>query len=55
MVWGPLCEECQDFHGICVQDKVVTPSGLMHRPAHPFYNLQVESLQSLEWREVGLK
>ena len=25
MAWGPLHGECQEFHGICVQDGIVTP------------------------------
>ena len=24
MVWGPSHEECQEFHGICIQDEMVT-------------------------------
>ena len=25
MVWDPLHGECQEFHGICIQDQMVTP------------------------------
>ena len=25
MAWGLLCRECQEFHGICIQDRIVTP------------------------------
>ena len=25
MVWGPLHGECQEFHGICIQDEVIIP------------------------------
>ena len=25
MAWGTLHGECQEFHGICIQDEVVTP------------------------------
>ena len=25
MLWGPLHGEHQEFHGICIQDEVVTP------------------------------
>ena len=39
MVWGPLHGECQEFHEICIQDKVVTPKA-MHGPAHTFYTPQ---------------
>ena len=25
MAWGPLHGKCQEFHGICIQDRMVTP------------------------------
>ena len=25
MAWGPLVGECQVFHGICIQDGIITP------------------------------
>ena len=25
MVWDPLHGECQELHGICIQDEVITP------------------------------
>ena len=27
--WGPLCGECQEFHGICILDRIVAPKILL--------------------------
>ena len=54
MVWGPLHGECQEFHSICIQDKMVIPE-IDAQASTPISHLHVVSLQSLEWREVGLK
>ena len=53
MVRGPLCGECQEFHGICIEDEVVTPK-IDAWASTPIPYPHVVSLQSLEQREVGL-
>ena len=38
MAWGPLHGECQEFHGICIQDRMITPKfdSLVSAPiSHP--------------------
>ena len=47
MVWGPLHEECKEFHGICIQDELVTPK-IDAQANAPIPHPHVVSLQSLE-------
>ena len=54
MAWGPLPGECQEFHGICIQDGMVTQKNDAWASAPISYS-HVVRLQCLEWREVGLK
>ena len=49
MAWGPLHGEHQEFHGICVQDGIVTPK-IDAQTSTPISHHYVVSLQSLEWR-----
>ena len=54
MVQGPLHGECQEFQNMCIQDEVVTPK-TDDQASTPIPHPCFVSLQSLEWREVGLK
>ena len=54
MAWGPQHGICHAFHGIYVQDRIVSPE-INAQASVPISHSCVVSLQSLEWREVGLK
>ena len=54
MVWGPLCGECKEFHGIHIQDKLVAPN-VDAQASAPFSNPLCFELVISRMKRAGIE